>query len=437
MKIRLSIFFFLLTAGLIVPARSYSAVNEPTEADSARHWGAALTVMPGRAIAVDEWQKKWQKGTRNWAADLKLTRATLPTDSDAYAIDYGYPTLSGGLRWSFNHGITTHKGIEFWGEDENALKEVGYDSRMGNILSLYGEFARPLVRRRHWEVDYTLDMGIGYSPYIYNKVDAIDNELIGSHLLIFFGAGVHATYHFAHDWGLRLGLDFYHHSNGAVDRPNKGANIVAPSLGIVYQPYYEASVAEQPKYREPFASYWYLNLSASAGVRSLIEEWQLTQFYTNPGDEDYRTGDFKHYMAYSASADVMWRYARRWATGLGVDVFYGDYDKRVKEISIQRGYDETVSPWSVGIAAKHEAFYHQLSLNVSLGFYLYRKMGTWARELEAPYYERIGLNYSFPRLGGLKIGVNVKAHKTKADLTELLISYPATIFAKKNRKKHQ
>ena len=64
-------------------------------------------------------------------------------------------------------------------------------------------------------------------------------------------------------------------------------------------------------------------------------------------------------------------------------------------------------------------------------------MGTWARELEAPYYERIGLNYSFPRLGGLKIGVNVKAHKTKADLTELLISYPATIFAKKNRKKHQ
>ncbi len=437
MKIRLSIFLLLLTAGLIVPARSYSAVNEATEADSASHWGASLSVMPGRAIAVDEWQKKWQKGTRNWAADLKLTRATLPTDSDAYASDYGYPTLSAGLRWSFNHGITTHKGIEFWGEDENALKEVGYDSRMGNILSLYGEFARPLVRRRHWEVDYTIDMGFGYSPYIYNKVDAIDNELIGSHLLIFFGAGVHATYHFAHDWGLRLGLDFYHHSNGAVDRPNKGANIVAPSLGIVYQPYYEASVAEQPKRSEPFASYWYLNLSASAGVRSLIEEWQLTQFYTNPGDEDYRTGDFKHYMAYSASADVMWRYARRWATGLGVDVFYGDYDKRVKEISLQRGYDETVSPWSVGIAAKHEAFYHRLSLNVSLGFYLYRKMGTWARELEAPYYERIGLNYSFPRLGGLKIGVNVKAHKTKADLTELLISYPATIFAKKNRKKHQ
>ena len=109
MIIRLSIFLLLLTAGLIVPARSYSAVNEATEADSIRHWGTSLTVMPGRAIAVDEWQKKWQKGTRNWAADLKLTRATLPTDSDAYASDYGYPTLSAGLRWSFNHGITKNE----------------------------------------------------------------------------------------------------------------------------------------------------------------------------------------------------------------------------------------------------------------------------------------------------------------------------------------
>ena len=437
MKKRLSIFLFLLTAGLIVPGRSLSAVNEATDTDSTRHWGASLTVMPGKAIAVDEWQRKWQKGTSNWAIALKLTRATLPADSDAYARDYGHPTLSAGLRWSFNHGITTHKGIDFWGEKENALKEVGYDSRMGNILSLYGEFARPLVRSCRWEVDYTLGMGFGWCPYIYNKVDAIDNELIGSHLLIFFGAGVHASWHFAHDWALKAGIDYYHHSNGAVDRPNKGANIVAPSVGIVYQPYYEASVGRQAAPTEPFGKYWYLNFTASAGVRTLIEEWQLTQFYTNPGDDDYRTTDFKHYMAYSASADVMRRYARRWASGVGVDVFYGAYDKRVKEISLQRGYDETVSPWSVGIAAKHEAFFHQLSLNVSLGFYLYRKLGTWAKELEAPYYERVGLNYSFPRLGGLKIGINVKAHKTKADLTELLISYPATIFAKKNRKKHQ
>ena len=74
-----------------------------------------------------------------------------------------------------------------------------------------------------------------------------------------------------------------------------------------------------------------------------------------------------------------------------------------------------------------------LSLNVSLGFYLYRKMGTWTKELEKPYYERIGLNYGFPKLNGLKIGINVKAHRFKADLTELLVSYPIVFFTNKGQ----
>jgi hypothetical protein len=131
----------------------------------------------------------------------------------------------------------------------------------------------------------------------------------------------------------------------------------------------------------------------------------------------------------------LYRYARRWASGIGVDVFYGTYDGRIREISLLRNDLSEISPWSVGIAAKHEAFFGHLSLNVALGIYIYRHMGQWAKELEKPYYERIGLNYQFQKLGNIKIGVNVKAHLTKADLTEVVISYPTTIFAKKNRKK--
>ena len=166
-----------------------------------------------------------------------------------------------------------------------------------------------------------------------------------------------------------------------------------------------------------------------------MEEWQQTQFYTNPDEKDYRTDSFKCYLAYSFGADVMYRYARRWASGIGVDIFYGTYDGRIREINLLRNDPSEISPWSVGIAAKHEAFFGHLSLNVALGFYIYRHLGQWAKELEKPYYERIGLNYQFQKLGNIKIGVNVKAHLTKADLTEVVISYPTTIFAKKNRKK--
>ena len=408
-------------------------ISSMADGDSLKHWGGSFSVMPGRAVVIDKWQKKWQKGTKNWAIDIKVTRATLLSDSDGFARDYGFPTLSVGLRWSFNHGVIVHKGVEFWGEQENVLKEVDYDSHMGNILSFYGQFARPFLRTPQWEVDYTIDMGVAWSPSAYNKIDNIDNELIGSRMLIFFGAGLHAMYHFSHPWGVKMGVDFYHHSNGALDRPNKGANIVAPSLGLVYQPYYDGAMQKQHDVRNSFKKYWYVNLSTSIGARTLMEEWQLTQFYTTPGEADYRTANFKHYLAFAASADVIYRYACRWASGLGFDLFYGNYDKRLKEISLARGYDETVSPWSLGVAAKHETFYHNLSLNVSLGFYLYRKMGTWTKELEKPYYERIGLNYGFPKLNGLKIGINVKAHRFKADLTELLVSYPIVFFTNKGQ----
>ena len=61
---------------------------------------------------------------------------------------------------------------------------------------------------------------------------------------------------------------------------------------------------------------------------------------------------------------------------------------------------------------------------MSLGWYLYRQMGVNAKEIEQPYYERIGIHYTFPALRGLTVGFNIKAHRTKADLTEFVVSYP-------------
>jgi hypothetical protein len=51
-------------------------------------------------------------------------------------------------------------------------------------------------------------------------------------------------------------------------------------------------------------------------------------------------------------------------------------------------------------------------------------MGTNAKEVEKPYYEQIGVHYSFPKWGGLTIGASIQAHRTKADLTEIIVSYP-------------
>ena len=62
-----------------------------------------------------------------------------------------------------------------------------------------------------------------------------------------------------------------------------------------------------------------------------------------------------------------------------------------------------------------------------IGYYLFRHMGHGARELEKPYYERIGLHYLLPGLGGVSLGFSINAHATKADFTELQLSVPVRL----------
>jgi len=78
----------------------------------------------------------------------------------------------------------------------------------------------------------------------------------------------------------------------------------------------------------------------------------------------------------------MYRYSRRWASGIAVNVDYGDYAWRVKQLERSVGFDYDPSPWSVGFAARHETFFHNLSLPVELGGYFYRHIGSNASELE-------------------------------------------------------
>lgn len=190
-----------------------------------------LKVNPGTVLATDKYVKKWLKEKKTWAVAAELHYTPQPVDNDDFAKDYNYPTFSVGLRYSFNHGTTMHREADpDWGQ----LVPVDYDSQLGNVLTLYGTFSRPLYRNRHWELAYFLGGGVGYSHKTYNKTDEIDNELIGSHLNIYFTAGASATYRINRNWGIKAGIDFSHHSNGALYRPNKGTNYFGPFMGLVY-----------------------------------------------------------------------------------------------------------------------------------------------------------------------------------------------------------
>lgn len=437
-----TVFLLLLSSGVSWGDTPDTVAIPHQESFQENHLSYEVRLNPGKVIALDQYVKKWLKKNNTFSISMELHYTTLPSDGNPYAKDYNYPTFSLGLRYNRNHGTTMHREKDpSWG----LLEPVDYESILGDELTVYGSFSRPFFRSSHWELAYYLGMGIGYAFSYYNKTDQIDDEFIGSPLNIYFTAGLSATYRLSSHWGVRGGIDFSHHSNGALYRPNKGANYVGPFLGIVYYPgrqdfTHNSSTHsvlpkdEQTTYtteQNTFQRHLYGEITLGTGGKTMLEDWQETQFHTPPGHPDYRTDKFHFYMAYSLQADVLYRYARRWASGLGVDVFYGTYSNHIKELDETNGYNLPHSPWSIGIAAKHETFYGNLSVRVGIGYYLYRKMGQSANVIEKPYYERVGIHYSIPALNGLSIGFNVNAHLTKADFTELQISYPIYLSGKK------
>ena len=385
--------------------------------------GIEFRYIPAQTLTLDKEPRIWTKtkDTHSWAAQINVT----PT-KNAYAHDYNYPTFSFGLRYHLNHGTTMHRD-DPWGE----AQPVNYTSKLGNFLTLYGTFNRPLYRSKHWQWGYYLGTGIAYTSLKYNQKNDIDNEYIGSHLNIYFNAGLYGQVKIAKEWSVKGGLDFAHHSNGAMARPNKGANYFGPFVGLVYEPQQATSpiAKRNTEATQPFQKYWFTEFTLGLGGKTLLEEWLQTQFNTPQGQPDYRKEHFTYYGAYSFHTHLLYRYARRWASGVGVGVFYGEYAHRIARMDKENGHtDEKHSPWSASIEARHEVYYGNVSVRLTLGYYLYRHMGYSANHgLEYPYHEQVGVFYSFPKLKGLTLGFSVNAHATKADFTELQLSMPVRL----------
>ena len=408
---------------ILLSTLSINVTAEVNDSLSIAKMGIEFRYIPAQTLTLDKEPRIWTKtkDTHSWAAQINVT----PT-KNAYAHDYNYPTFSFGLRYHLNQGTTMHRD-DPWGE----AQPVNYTSKLGNFLTLYGTFNRPLYRSKHWQWGYYLGTGIAYTSLKYNQKNDIDNEYIGSHLNIYFNAGLYGQVKIAKEWSVKGGLDFAHHSNGAMARPNKGANYLGPFVGLVYEPQQATSpiIKRNTEATQPFQKYWFTEFTLGLGGKTLLEEWLQTQFNTPQGQPDYRKEHFTYYGAYSFHTHLLYRYARRWASGVGVGLFYGEYAHRIARMDKENGHtDEKHSPWSASIEARHEVYYGNVSVRLTLGYYLYRHMGYSANHgLEYPYHEQVGVFYSFPKLKGLTLGFSVNAHATKADFTELQLSIPVRL----------
>ena len=322
--------------------------------------------------------------------DAAVGLHTRPEDGGWFERAFNYPTFGLGLSYA-RLGTLDFKG----------------DSRLGDIVNLYGFAEFNLVRKKHFRFGPLLELGLAFSGQIYDYDANRNNTYIGSKVFALFGTGLHAEWLFSPHWELQGGVYLTHHSNGMTRSPNLGINEISFGLGVRH---YLSAHANSPKLAEAPQKPEYKkglnwNVFAAAGVHSCPTELDGIWVSDNPS----RLAPARFYGL--IAAETVWRYHPIFGTGLGVEMDYNANNYRQTDLLLTGKEDSGgYSPLRVGMYLKQEFWYRRISVHVAAGVYLFKRCGL--TEDVSTTFEKIGIRYHFGRQGkGLFAGLDLHAHQ--------------------------
>lgn len=370
-------------------------------------WGMSAAGNVSHLIHAGEYNKELLHSYGTSHYDLRLKWRPGARHATPFDRALGHPTMLMGLVY------TDFSRVKIYRNDPAQRARIDY------LLSLYGGMQFDLVRKGRWTLGADLLHGVAYCPHPFNEHSNRDNEIIGSTLSIFVSGGVFAKYRFSPRWSASIGLDFKHFSNGTLDRPNLGANVIGPTLAVHYD-FEKQNIKEEKNQsseapKANFEKKFYVEAVVGLGLKSLIDHFSVYQRKHNP--------------LYGFSTTMlapMYRYHLLHATGIGLDYTYADYVYKIRKYDQMRGLTgHKYSTHILGLSVRHEVFYRHLSLNVGVGVYLWNRTGHTAETEESRIYQNVGLRYSLPfTRDRLFLGYNIKAHRfQKVNCVQIFLGY--------------
>ena len=323
------------------------------------------------------------------------------------------PVLGGVYTTGINLGVCTRMWSKdesenwklFWRSPYFGLK-FGYEHITSKIVGerfALGAFIEvPFAATRHWEFLSFLDFGMSYLTNTYDSVTNPDNMFIGSHHNALISLGLQADWHLP-NVVLYSQLAFSHSSNGTLQLPNKGVNILRLELGA--------------KIRFPEGN-------QSAGTQrtvvpdAVVNDPRRNSIFLNLSpvyNSSRKTWD--HH--FSGSASIGYRrmgWGKVFAYGGGVDLMYDS------SLELAQEPHSPTNDFAVSAYGLLEAYWGRFSLRGAVGYYAWR-----GSDFALPFYERIGVYYSFGKRVRQYVGASIKAHAAHAQFLEW--TYGISIFS--------
>ena len=339
--------------------------------------------------------------------DVEIGFQTEPSDSCEYVRAYRCPLLSVGISVS---------SLSDFVMDGNSF--------LPDIYSVYGAFERTHIRKERFSFGHLLNLGITTNPGVYDPVNNPGNTFLSSPVMCYFGGGFFMKWQVGRHWEAGAEVMYRHYSNGMLSVPNGGMDVVGAGVFARYRmaEYSAADFREtspKPSFKDKGMVY---HISFSGGVHSCWTEFEVYNEMVK--DPTLKQIKFKKHPRFSFSADAMYRYALKYATGIGVDVYYSSNMRQLKECDrILYGKESIIEsdykPISLGIAIVQELYWRNLAGYIALGAYPYLRNGISG--CQDWHYEKAGLRYYFSRIGNTFVGFAIKAHNFRAENFEFTV----------------
>ncbi len=312
------------------------------------------------------------------------TMAHLPV-SNAKAVELSYYFhTSGAKKWHLAYRYPTIGGTLFFGS-------VGNNELLGRFLGLYGFVELPLVKAKHFEWNWKLGCGVGYTGKVFDGTLNPKENAISSHINAQICVGTKAIYRFGKN-GIALGLDLTHFSNASFKVPNFGINLPYISLGyartlITTKPT-EIGQSGLPQKKFLF------------GAQAIISAKQM-----------FPVGG-KTYPVYGLYAYSRYFFSQKAGIELGIDAISKQVLMRYEPLL----HKSQASIIQLGIYAGYLVPFDHFHFVFGMGAYIRDVYKT-----DTPVYHRIGFRYQFTN--GLQASCTLKSHFAKADYFELGLGY--------------
>lgn len=308
------------------------------------------------------------------ALDFKISWRKISNTTFNYL--YRYPTLGIG----FNSTLKNYEEI-------------------GRPQSIYGFMEIPFSIKginRKVSFGYFTQLGVGFNLRPYDSIANPSNKYIGSKVNGYVNIGLNTTVNISSRIDFLASLGLKHYSNGSARKPNAGINIFPLNLSLRYKLGEIYSTPSSPP---------------EIPEKKLETFWNLA-LYT--GVKNYEIGDPTYFRG-GIGINYLLEPSYKYRLGIGLDLFWAQgMGLRFpgQNFSFQ---DQT----SLAVVGSWEwRLTERIYIPIGLGAYLYRnelnQEITW-------FYERIGARYCFSN--NLFVGMQIKAHKAKADFFEFTFGY--------------